>query len=110
MTRPPVPAASSALIESTCFESEQAPTTMGLARGIPIYVVFKSAMVHLSFGLPLGCRYSRSDSESRSHFGSRSRLSRRSTSPPATFGDRLGFARNPCLCLLYTSPSPRDGL
>jgi hypothetical protein len=34
---------------SRFFDSEHAPTTKGLASGIPIYVVFKSAMVHLSF-------------------------------------------------------------
>src|ERR1039457_382602 len=48
MTSPPAPAASRALMLSMFFDSEHAPTTRGLASGIPIYVVFKSAMVHLS--------------------------------------------------------------
>jgi hypothetical protein len=48
MTNPPAPAASNALTLSTLRDSEQAPTTSGLARGIPIYVVFKSAMMCLS--------------------------------------------------------------
>src|SRR3990170_2315356 len=45
ITSAPAPASSASLIRSIMLEIEQAATTMGVSRGIPMYLVFNSAML-----------------------------------------------------------------
>src|SRR3972149_6163817 len=45
ITSAPAPASSASLIRSIMLEIEQAATTMGVSRGIPMYLAFNSAML-----------------------------------------------------------------